>query len=99
MTLIRADLAIARYREILKDYEARGWKMDMDKLRETRERVAYAIPSPGRKDSKGWVLDPVPMIEPSELDRNASPTGASAAVTSRVCVAAEAPSPSVQYAP
>jgi hypothetical protein len=27
-------------------------------------RVAYAIPSPGRREQKGWVLDPVPLVAP-----------------------------------
>lgn len=65
---VPADGAIARYREILKDYENRGWKIDMEKLRDTRERVAYAIPSPSRRNAKGWVLDPVPMVEPTDSE-------------------------------
>ena len=63
---VPADKLIARYREILKGYEANGWKIDMDKLSLGRQRVAYAIPSPSRRESKGWVIDPVPMVEPSE---------------------------------
>ena len=63
---VPADGAIARYREILKSYEARGWKIDMEELDANSERVAYVIPSPERRESKGWVIDTVPMVAPSE---------------------------------
>ena len=66
---VPADKLIARYREILKGYEAQGWRIDMEKLAATRERVAYAIPSPARRNTKGWIIDPVPMIEPLGDDR------------------------------
>jgi len=56
-----ADLCIGRYRERLTEWEARGWRIDADKVRANAKRVAYAIPSPGRRLHKGWVLDPIPM--------------------------------------
>ena len=57
-----ADKAIVRYREYFKDWEARGWRIDIAEVNRTRKRVAYAIPSPGRRaQPKGWILDPVPM--------------------------------------
>jgi hypothetical protein len=62
---VPADGAIARYREILKSWEAKGWKIDMDKLAADRKKVAYAIPSPARRNSKNWVIDAVPMVDPS----------------------------------
>ena len=63
---VPADKLIARHREIIKSYEARGWKIDMAKLNATKDHVAYVIPSPARRESKGWVIDPVPLIGPSE---------------------------------
>ena len=60
--LIVGDECIGTYRQHLKRWEQRGWRIDMKKLRDTAGDVAYAIPSPGRRESKGWVLDPVPLM-------------------------------------
>ncbi len=58
-----ADNAIARYRERFKEWEAKGWRIDIDAVNRNRKRVAYAIPSPGRRvQPKGWILDSVPML-------------------------------------
>lgn len=56
------DVAVGRYRKFLKEWEARGWRIDVDKLNETRMRVAYAVPSPQRRQNKGWVIDAVPLM-------------------------------------
>ncbi len=61
-TLIEDDESIALYREKIKQWEAMGWRIDIDKLSEANKRVAYAIPSPARRQSKGWALDPVPLL-------------------------------------
>ncbi len=61
---VPADAAIARYREKLREWEARGWRIDMDAVNRNAGKVAYAIPSPARRTSKGWALDPVPLIKP-----------------------------------
>ncbi len=58
---VPADKPIARYRERVKEWEARGWRIDSDEVRRTADKVVYAIPSPARRLSKGWVLDPVPL--------------------------------------
>jgi hypothetical protein len=34
----------------------------MQTLRENAGDVAYAVPSPARRLSKNWVLDPVPLV-------------------------------------
>ncbi len=65
-TFVPADKLIARHREILKGYEAKGWRIDMEKLMATRQRVAYVIPSPARRKAKNWVIDTVPMIAPKD---------------------------------
>ena len=59
---VGADHPIAKYREKLKEWEARGWRIDVDTVRRNSKRVAYAIPSPARREAKGWILDPVPMM-------------------------------------
>ena len=56
------DEPIAKYREFLKDWEARGWRIDAEKVERDQKRVAYAIPSPGRREKKGWILQSVPLL-------------------------------------
>ena len=60
--MVPADQVILMYREMTKDWEARGWKIDVDEVRRTEKKVAYAIPSPGRREQKGWVLDSIPLL-------------------------------------
>ncbi len=60
--LIASDRPMVRYREFLKDWEARGWRLDMKKIRELRGDVAMAIPCPARRTEKNWVLDEVPRV-------------------------------------
>lgn len=66
--LMPADRVIAQYREKLREFERRGWRIDADALRRARTRgdVIYAIPSPARRESKSWVLEPVPLIGPGD---------------------------------
>jgi phenylpropionate dioxygenase-like ring-hydroxylating dioxygenase large terminal subunit len=60
--LIDGDKAIGRYRDFLDDWKSRGWCLDSRTMRENQGDVAYAIPSPERRKSGNWVLDPVPLI-------------------------------------
>jgi len=60
--LVPADAPLVKYREFLKDWEKRGWRIDLKQLREQRGDVASAIPSPSRRTSKGWILDLVPLV-------------------------------------
>ncbi len=62
-TLVPGDSAVVRYRELLKEWDAKGWRIDYKKLQETKGDIAYAIPSPARRTSGNWVLDPVPLVE------------------------------------
>ena len=57
-----SDYPIGRYRERLKEWEARGWRIDTDKVRALEQHTAFAIPSPARRDTKGWVIDPIPLM-------------------------------------
>lgn len=58
-----ADRVILEYRDKLDEFEAHGWRIDLEALRATRARgdVVYAIPSPARRESRSWVLDSVPI--------------------------------------
>ena len=69
------DEPIAKYREYLKDWEARGWRIDVDKVDRDRKRVAYAIPSPARREKKGWILQSVPLL-PGSVEAKLSKTAA-----------------------
>ena len=62
-----ADQAILRYREYLDEWQALGWRIDTAEIARNRKRVAYAIPSPARRESpRNWVLDPVPTMAPKD---------------------------------
>jgi len=60
--LTPGDAPIVRYREHLKDWEKRGWRIDWQAVGRDRHDVAYAIPSPSRRESGNWVLDPIPVL-------------------------------------
>jgi phenylpropionate dioxygenase-like ring-hydroxylating dioxygenase large terminal subunit len=63
--LVVGDEGVGAYRRHLREWERRGWRIDRKKLRETAGDVAYAIPCPGRRESKNWVLDAVPLVPAS----------------------------------
>jgi len=60
--LVPADRPIVRYREFLKNWEDRGWRIDLNRLRELRGDAAFAIPCPRRRKRKNWILDEVPTL-------------------------------------
>jgi len=60
--LTPTDRPIVRYREFLKDWEARGWRIDQKAFRAQRGDVALTIPSPDRRVHKNWVLDTIPLM-------------------------------------
>jgi phenylpropionate dioxygenase-like ring-hydroxylating dioxygenase large terminal subunit len=62
--MVPADACIVRYREIMKSFEHRGWRMDVDAMNavHAKNKEKLAIPCPRRRKEKGWVLDAVPMI-------------------------------------
>ncbi|MEC9376270.1 MAG: aromatic ring-hydroxylating dioxygenase subunit alpha [Pseudomonadota bacterium] len=67
--MLPADQVILMYREQLKQWEDNGWKIDIDSINHNRDKVAYAIPSPARREQKGWVLDPIPLISIAKEDK------------------------------
>ncbi|MDH3509679.1 MAG: aromatic ring-hydroxylating dioxygenase subunit alpha [Gammaproteobacteria bacterium] len=58
---VPADRHMGHYRERLKEWQAKGWRIDQDEVDRNRNKVAYAIPCPDRRTSKNWTLDPVPL--------------------------------------
>ena len=61
--MLPADKVILMYRDKLREWDAKGWRIDADEVERNQMKVAYAIPSPARKAQKGWVLDSIPLIE------------------------------------
>jgi phenylpropionate dioxygenase-like ring-hydroxylating dioxygenase large terminal subunit len=61
-SLVPTDRHVLRFREFLQDWQERGWRIDVDAIKRTEDRIAYAIPSPARRETKEWVLDPVPTL-------------------------------------
>ncbi len=61
--LTKADAPIYRYRDFLKMWDDRGWRIDWKELQSQRGDVAFAIPCPARRTEKNWVLDPVPLVK------------------------------------
>jgi phenylpropionate dioxygenase-like ring-hydroxylating dioxygenase large terminal subunit len=60
--LVPADRPVVRYRQYLDEWEKRGWRLDLKKLREIRGDVAVAIPCPDRRLHKNWVLPEAPLL-------------------------------------
>lgn len=70
--LMPADRIIVRYREWLKKWDNKGWRIDVATLRAKQGDVAYSIPCPDRKTSGNWVLDPVPLLPASDEQKIAA---------------------------
>lgn len=62
--LTSGDEIVVRYRKHLAEWDEKGWRLDMQKLRHNHGDVAYAIPCPERRNSGNWVLEPVPLFSP-----------------------------------
>jgi hypothetical protein len=60
--LVPTDKHTVHYREKIKEWESMGWRIDSDAVERDRLKTAYAIPSPQRRKSKNWTLDPIPLI-------------------------------------
>ncbi len=61
--MLPADQPILQYREKLAEFESMGWRIDSDAVAKQDSNVAFAIPSPQRRDRKGWVLDTIPLMD------------------------------------
>ncbi len=60
--MVPSDKCILLYRESQKEWEQKGWRIDVEAVNAARNKVAYAIPGPARREAKGWVLDAVPLV-------------------------------------
>jgi len=60
--LVPADKTLVCYRDRLREFEAKGWRIDVEAVDQKEDGVAYAIPSPARRESSGWVIDPIPLL-------------------------------------
>jgi phenylpropionate dioxygenase-like ring-hydroxylating dioxygenase large terminal subunit len=62
--LTPSDNAVAAYRKWLEKFDNMGWRIDIDRFNARHGKSkAYAIPSPSRRTSGNWVLNPVPLIK------------------------------------
>ena len=63
--LMPHDRVVIQYRGKLKEWEQKGWRLDYQQLNEIKAQadVITAIPCPGRRQAKGWVLDPAPVYD------------------------------------
>jgi len=62
--MVKSDAVVVRFREYLKEWESRGWRIDSAKVEALREEKAFAIPSPARRRSKGWAIESAPTTSP-----------------------------------
>ena len=60
--LVPGDTAIAAYREWLKKWDAKGWKIDVRALNARLGDFAVNIPCPARRTSDNWVQETVPLV-------------------------------------
>ena len=65
--LTKADKPIFHYRDFLKQWDDNGWCIDWKELQEKRGDIAFAIPCPARRTEKNWVLDPVPLVDGTQV--------------------------------
>ena len=62
--MVRSDSCIVRYRHHIKEYEKKGWRIDLNEFHKEMgkgDRV-FAIPSPRRREEDDWILDAVPLM-------------------------------------
>ncbi len=77
--LMPADKGVARYREKLREWQDRGWRIDEATLEVTRVNATCTIPSPARRaEPKGWVIETVPLM-PARRAAGAMAAGAASA--------------------
>lgn len=70
--LLPTDGAVLSYRQYLRRWRDKGWRIDLKTLRAERGDKAFAIPCPGRHTSGNWVLSPVPLIAAGEQKKAAA---------------------------
>lgn len=58
--MMPADRSIVKYRHFLKEWNAKGWRIDSKTIDPDK---VYAIPSPRRRKEKGWVFPEMPLVK------------------------------------
>ena len=71
--LLPQDKPIVRYRQFLQAWEECGWRIDQKAFRAQRGDVAFAIPCPARRESKNWVLEPLPLLPAGDTSTAVKP--------------------------
>ena len=61
--LVPSDKAVVVYRDWLKKFDARGWRIDFETVKAKKGKAAMAIPSPARRTAGNWVVEPVPLLK------------------------------------
>ncbi len=72
--MMPADKVLLQYRDKLDEFEARGWRLDMEGIRKAKEKgdVVFAIPCPTRRETNAWVLDEAPRVTPQPAEKQVS---------------------------
>ena len=69
---VPADAQIAAYRDYIKEWEQRGWRIDSRQVDADKGRVAYCIPGPERRSSGNWAIDAVPLVQARKAGKAAA---------------------------
>ena len=64
-----ADKCLLQYRDKLDEFEAHGWRLDMEAIRAAQAKgdMIFAIPCPARRETNAWVLDEAPRVAPAAV--------------------------------
>ncbi len=73
--MVPSDKSVVMYRDKVKEWTNKGWRIDVDEVERNEGKVAYAIPCPARRESKGWVLDAIPVVKPEAGDARLKAAG------------------------
>ncbi|MDP6437197.1 MAG: aromatic ring-hydroxylating dioxygenase subunit alpha [Gammaproteobacteria bacterium] len=60
--LTEVDKPIYRYRDYLKEWDDKGWRIDWQEFVAKRGNVAMTVACPARRTEKNWILDTVPLM-------------------------------------
>ena len=73
--LMPSDKTVLLYRRFIAEWEAKGWRIDTQRMLEMRRTAALAIPSPARRESKNWILHAVPLVPAHEVASESKAAG------------------------
>jgi hypothetical protein len=62
--IVPADDILMDYRQRRRNWQAEGWRMDLQAMADNTNRMAYVIPGPARRERpEGWAVTAVPLRE------------------------------------